>query len=413
MRVCLVSIYYRQNDYPNRYSLAVLRLGEYLKSFGYDVDFVPIDLNTWRDFDIREIYSKKYDLVGFSTYSWVLDAVKELDRQFKELDDNTDIIIGGPEVDNINLNDFTREYFIVGEGEVALKKLCDYIKDGKKDVNFFKNNPNVFTKENPIHKKIEGPINIVNPLFTNVTIPDRDFLWYETCRGCAFSCGYCGHKTRCNVEYIDLDIVEKEIINIGRMGFKQVFVIDPNFAGTKERAKKVLEMFNKYAPNTIIGLYFRPEFIDDEMIEILKNANIDCIRIGIQTTNKNVPKWLRSNSLKHINEELPKLSNAGVKWRCELITGLPGDNFDGLKNSIDFAESLNPYEYYSYHLTAIPGTKLYDLVDNYSGEHWLRIDNNSRAIESDTYTCQEMNDMLKYSEEKSREYNVKKLQLRR
>lgn len=408
MKVCLVNIYYRQEEYPNRYSLAVLRLGEYLESFGYDVDFVPIDLNKYQEFDVRNIISKKYDLIGFSTYSWVLEAVKELLNKIKSIDNKTDIIIGGPEVDNINLEDFTREYFIIGEGEKALKNLCDYINDGKKDVNFFDNNPNVFTKDSLTYKKIEGPIEVKNPLFTNISISDREFLWYETCRGCAFNCGYCGHKTRKNVEYIDLEIVKQEIINIGKNGFKKVFVIDPNFAGTKERAKKVLKYFNTYAPNTVIGLYFRPEFIDDEMIEILSKANIDHVRIGVQTTNPNVPKWIRSNDICKIINELPKLSNNNINWRGELITGLPGDNFDGLKNSIEFMKNLNPTEFYSYHLTLIPNTPLYKLKDNYSNPLWIRADEMSRAYESSTYSHSELLDMLAYAKENSDNYNAKK-----
>ena len=407
MKVCLINIYYRQEDYPNRYSLSVLRLAEYLKSFNYEVDMFPIDLNNYKNFDIQNILNKKYDLIGFSTYSWVKDAVLFLDRKIKEKDKNVNIVIGGAEVDNINLDEFTNEYFIIGEGEKALKNLCEYINNGKKDKLFFKNNTNIFNKVNNEHLKLENPIDVINPLFTNINIPDKDFLWYETCRGCAFNCGYCGHKTRKQVEYIDLDIVKQEIINIGKMGFKNLFVIDPNFAGTKERAKQVLTYFNKYAPNATIGLYFRPEFIDDEMIKILSDANISHVRIGIQTTNSNVPKWIRSNNISKILTELPKLSPNGINWRGELITGLPGDNMKGLMESIKFMEQLNPTEYFSYHLTLIPNTPLYELKDNFDNPLWITADEYSRANESSTYSHNELLDMLEYAKNKETEYNNK------
>ncbi len=61
-------------------------------------------------------------------------------------------------------------------------------------------------------------------------------------------------------------------------------------------------MFNRYSPQSKLTLYLRPEFIDREAIELYKKANIDKIRIGIQTTNKNVPLWIRANSLKHVND---------------------------------------------------------------------------------------------------------------
>lgn len=416
MRIALLNFYTRIEEYPNRYSLPTLRLGEYLSSFGYNVDLIPIDLNNFINVDYSSI-AQSYDLVGLSDYSWVANAVKYVSRKLREYNSNCEIVIGGSQVEIIDINDWDDEYFIIGEGEVALKNLCDYINCKKKGDSFFDNNPNVFNKQNKSHRKLETNIAVKNPLFTNMIIPkeDRKFMWYETCRGCAFNCGYCGHKSRHNVAYIDLDIIEKEIKIIGEYGFEKLFVIDPNFAGTKERAKKVMKLFNKYASNTSIGLYFRPEFIDDEMISILRQANINEVRIGIQTVNPAVPQWIRSNNLKKVIEELPKLSVNNINWRAELITGLPGDNLVGLKKSMDFVETLYPTEYYSYHLTVIPNTPLYELKDNFSNKEWIITDEFSRAIESSSYTKEEMMEMLEYAKKRTTEYNnvkVKKISRR-
>lgn len=235
----------------------------------------------------------------------------------------------------------------------------------------------------------------------------KQFKYFLNCFFILYSCGYCGHKTRQNVGFIDLVIVEEEIKNIGKNGFKKVFIIDPNFAGNKERAKQIIDMFNKYSPSSALTIYLRPEFIDDEAIKLYSKANIDEIRIGIQTTNKNVPLWVRSNSLKHVNEELPKLSKNNIKWRAELITGLPGDNFEGLKNSIDYVETLSLTTYYYYHLTLIKGVKMYSLVDNFNNKYWITKDEFDRAYSSSTYSHEELLEMLDYSNEKSNNYNRK------
>jgi len=411
MKVCLINFYNRTEEYSTRYSLATMRLAEYLMSFGYDVDLLPISLENVINYEFDEVFLNKYQLVGLSNYSWVDSAVKLVDKKIRNLNPNMDIVIGGPQVDIIDLSEWTDEYFIIGEGEEALLNLCRYIENGKKDSNFFENNINIFSKKFPSHEKIEKPIAIKNPLFTNIKVDDKKFVWYETCRGCAYSCGYCGHKTRRKVGFIDLEQIKQEIMNIGNMNFERAFVIDPNFAGTKKRAKEVIKLFNSYAPNTSLIIYLRPEFIDDESIELFKNANIEEIRIGVQTTNEKVPLWVRANSLKHINEELPKLSQNGIKWRCELIVGLPGDNLTGLKESIKFVESLNPTEYYCYHLTLIPGVKMYNLVNNFDGEYWITTDENSQAFSSNTYSHEEMIEMLNYSKSVFNEYNsnIKKL----
>ena len=167
-------------------------------------------------------------------------------------------------------------------------------------------------------------------------------------------------------------------------------------------------MFEKYAPNSKIGLYFRPEFIDDETIECLSAANIDHIRIGIQTTNKNIPKWIRSNSLYHIEKYLPKLSENNIDWRGELIVGLPNDNLNGLKNSIDFIEKLKPTEYFCYHLTIIPNTPMYNLIDNFEEDMWVTIDNESKVYSSNSYSNTELKEMINYSKIRIKKYNKRK-----
>lgn len=403
MKIALINIYSRQDEYQSRYSLATMRLAEYVMSFGYDVDLIPIDINNYQNVNLKGI--EKYDLIGLSNYSWVDNAIRFVDKLIKIENSSANIVIGGPQVENVNLEEWDNEYFIIGEGEKTLLNLVRYIENGKKDEGFFENNVNIFTKKNPKHKKIEQQIQVCNPLFTRVISEDRDFLWYETCRGCAYSCGYCGHKTRKKVGYFDIDVVEKEIKQIGEYGFKKVFVIDPNFAGNRERAKKVIEIFNKFSPDSELTLYLRPEFIDDEAIELYKKANIEEIRIGIQTTNKNVPLWIRSNSLKHVNEELPKLSKNEINWRAELIVGLPGDDYNGLKNSISYIESLKPTTYYCYHLTLIKGVKLYSLVDNFENNLWITKDEFDRAYSSSTYSHEELLTMLEYSDKKEKKYN--------
>lgn len=142
----------------------------------------------------------------------------------------------------------------------------------------------------------------------------------------------------------------------------------------------------------------RPEFIDDEFVEILKQANLKEIRIGIQTTNSNIPSWVRNNSIEYIINELPKLSMNNIPWKAELITGLPGDNLLGLKNSIDFVEEvLNPTEFCCYPLTIIKSTKMYELVDNFENDFWLKIDENNMAYESNSYTHDELLEMQQYA----------------
>lgn len=74
---------------------------------------------------------------------------------------------------------------------------------------------------------------------------------------------------------------------------RNVFVVDANLGGTPKRAKKILRMFNTYAYQSKLTIYLRPEFVDDEMIILLEQANLKEVRIGIQTINKKIPNIVK------------------------------------------------------------------------------------------------------------------------
>ncbi len=398
MKVGLVNYYLRLKDYPTRYSLATLRLGEYLNSCNIDVELYPIPLDVNQYTEIVNDLNNKFDIIAISHYVWSVNSTKRLVDEIMKQNSCKKIIIGGPEVRYIDVNEYKNVYFISGEGEEALVNLIKYIEDGEIDINFFKKNRNIFNDKNNQYCCESNELKYKNPLFTKFKNIDKSFLYYETSRGCAYNCGYCGFNNRKTVANFDLAFVEEEIKRIGQQNFKEVFVVDANFGGTKERAKIIMQYFNKYAPEAILTIYLRPEFIDDEFIGILKLANIKEIRIGIQTINKNIPSWVRSNSIYHIVKELPKLSKNNIPWKAELIIGLPGDNLNGLKESIDFVENiLNPTEFCCYPLTVIKSTKMYELVNKTKDNMWIKVDENYMAYESNSYTHEELIEMQQYA----------------
>lgn len=405
MKFALITYYLRLSDYPTRYSLVALRLGEYLNSSGIDVELIPVSLIDL-DFEkfVHENIEGKYDIVGISNYVWSRKATPKIAKIIRENAPNTSTIIGGPEVKYTDLSLYDGEIFILGEGEESLVKAIHYLEQGKSDDTFFEDNPNIFDRKHPKREMIPEKLLYKSPLFTKFKDIDRDFLYYETSRGCAYNCGYCGFKNRDNVELFDLDFIQEEIQRIGRMDFKDIFIVDANLGGTPRRAKSVLRMFNEYAPQSRLTIYLRPEFIDNEMIELLSNANIKEVRIGIQTTNKKIPSWIRSNSIDSIMYELPKLSKTKVHWKAEFIVGLPGDDMQGLTESLDFAEKvLKPTEICCYPLTVIKNTPLYRLV-NADGDKWIKIDEENRAYESFSYTHQQLVDMQEYAKIRMNNY---------
>lgn len=429
MNITLISFYNRFKEYPTKYSLGTLKLAAYIgKNKDIEVNIFPVNCEEEITKEIIDkLSSSQIDILGIPNYMWTEELARKISKEVKKNNHRILRVIGGPSTSSVDFTEWNKdEIFIIGEGEEALYKICKTkLKKPEfsaKDVNILDAN-NVFSEtfnlkdRHVVYTNTQIPRGL--PLFSDevekmkVDETPEDFAWYETTRGCAYACGYCGHKTRNNLGDVDLNIIKKEIKNMGEKGIKRLFVVDPIIGGKAEKGKEILKLCNLEIPKTQIIAYLRPEMLDTEFVDILKKCNLEEMRFGIQTLNPNVPGWVRSNSIKIITGELSKLKNENINWRAELIVGLPGDDINGLRNTMKtVVNEFQPTVLAAYHLTAIKGTKLYSLVDgsNNDKSQWLRVNEYSQAIESYSYTKEEFLKMAKYSNGITSLYNLLKKQ---
>ena len=411
IKVRLLSFYNSGEAYCCKYSLASLRLAAYVQ----DLDEIEISIETVdcanQEDSVAQIIERlnleQADLIGISAYIWTWEMAKQISHGLMR-NNGVTVLIGGPEVINRSVNDwFGDEIFVYGEGEKLFRELCLLKESGITNKQLLEmgeiSNAKRYGKKYIVEKNCDifykSPI-FFDEFFKKLKITDypTDFSYYEATRGCPYKCGYCGHKVRSKIASFDDDFINAEIEYIGKLGIKEVFIIDPILGGTPKKGKRILENFIKYAPDTELTAYLRPEYLDDEYLEILSRSNIKELRIGVQTVNENVPRWIRDNDINKILNTLPKLTETGIGWRAELIVGLPGDNMDGLKNSIKFIlKEVHPTFIHAYHLTVLPETELYSMVDN-QGDKWIKIDPvKFRALESYSYSDKEMIEMVRFA----------------
>lgn len=426
MKVNLISFYNRFNEYPTKYSLGTLKLAAYIgQEEKIDVKIIPLDSEqNITDDSISKILEGEPDIVGIPNYMWTEELAQSISKNIGNCAPKVLKVIGGPSTNSVEFDKWNHdEIFILGEGELALMEIC---KAKMKDITFDSTKLSMLSAENVFSETV----NLENRqvLYTSTQIPrglplfsddiekmkqDKSpeaFAWYETTRGCAYTCGYCGHKTRNNLGDVDMDIIKAEIANIRRLGITRLFIVDPIIGGKKNKGKEILELCSEQIPDTKLIAYLRPEMLDSEYVDILQRSNLEEMRFGIQTLNPNVPTWVRSNAIEKIKIELSKLKGRNIRWRAELIVGLPGDDMDGLRNSIQVViDEFQPTVLAAYHLTAIKGTKVYDLVDGTGPKGmYLKCDKNSQAIASHSYTEQDFHKMAQYSNSITGLYNLLK-----
>ncbi|NCC22350.1 MAG: radical SAM protein [Alphaproteobacteria bacterium] len=422
MKTNIVSLYdnKRWDQYPTTQSLHALRLGAYIRKYrpGYDVVLSAYEMGQSPETIAKDILSTDPQIVALPGYMWTTAKTRAIAEYIERVRQDTIIVCGGPEPTSFKFLPWSDQtLFVAGQGEEAFLWICD---QKEKQASF--NGQNLGGCPYPVFSKVFDTTDIRNkqlggkenkviylpegvPLFSDeltecfVEKPSESFSWYETTRGCIYTCSFCGHNTLPRFATFSDDFVIQELQNMSRTGIDHIFINDPILGGKQERGKRVLRLFNQYAPGIALQSYMRPEFLDDEFVDLIAGGNHKEVLIGIQTLNPDVPQHVRNNNLEKIRKYLPMLSERNVPWRAELITGLPGDTINGLRESIRFViDELRPAFIYSYHLTAIPETKIDSLVDDYQSPHWLKADPKSRRIiASSTANEESMATMLMYS----------------
>jgi len=385
----MTSFYQGNDKFPRKYSLASLRLWTYLaKQKDIITKVLAFHIDTPVDDIVKSISETDFDFLWLSSYMRTSAKVNEIIQKL-QLSCGKKIIVWGPDVQNIDAHSHIIK--IVGEGEIPLHTAISHLTGSK-------------WKEEEIQDlEISDTIPLYwKEMFDSLSITPQDlwnkFAYYETNRWCLYSCGYCWHKTREGIYGFDNLLVKEEIVNIGKLGIEEVFIVDPILWWTKWRGKDVLRLFNTFAPRTQLTIYLRPEFVDDEYVELLKKTNLKELRVWIQTTNEKILHWIRSNNISQIKKSLTKLSDTNIPRRTELIAGLPWDTFDWLHDSLRFViDELQPTYSYTYPLTVIEWTRLNSLVDKIDEPLRIKKNDKNKATSSSSYTEQDLNDMNKYA----------------
>ena len=354
----------------------------------------------------EKLAAKKPDYLCFSVYVWnrvILEAVARLVK--KSLPDCV-CIAGGPEVTANPLSFETFDFMISGQGERAMVELLSAIEENgchsehneafqigrafgvqgvyanQKSVRGFLILRENFPKENSLSSYTSPPVGHVpqatqNEIIRACPLPPETTsspyldgtldpakyggaLW-ELARGCPFKCSYCYEsKGEKKISYFPMERLEKEIELFAAKKISQVFVLDPTYNASKERALKMLKIIEKKAPGMFFYFEARAEFIDRELARAFARIPC-CLQIGLQSANPSVLKNVhRTLDKKRFTRNIGFLNEEGVTFGFDLIYGLPGDTFSGFCESIDFALGLYPNNLELFCLSVLPGTDLHD-----------------------------------------------------
>lgn len=361
MLINLVSIHTQPS--PQSIPLA----NAFLKAYAYDCA-VTIELVDFFLGDDAAICAEKLavplpDAIGFSMYLWNRDLICEIASELRVRHPAVKLFCGGPEVTAcpkslLNMRFF--DFVIIGEGEVAFSSLCQALAangDYSEIPGLLLSGTDILpTPPHPLANLDSIPSPYLNEVIDTHVNPG--ILW-QLSRGCSFTCDFCFDSRGIHgVRHFSLERVESELRHFAATGVRQIFVLDSTFNLDPKRAKKILRMIKKIAPDIHFHFEVRNEFIDREMAKLF--SEIACsLQIGLQSADCEVLKLVgRSFNKTDFTAKVGLLNDCGAVFGFDLIYGLPGDTPDGFRRSLDYALSLYPNHLDIFPLAVLPGTRL-------------------------------------------------------
>lgn len=346
----------------------------YLKSFTSDLDFNcqirEFSINDRDERILEEIIKEKPNVVCFSTYIWNIEVVTRLSELIKRVDENIEILYGGPEVsyDSFNiLKDLRGDYIIQGEGEETFREFAQY-KIGQKDIStirglYYKNDGEVIFNGN---RPLMNMDKIVFPYEADEDL-DNKIVYYEASRGCPFNCKYCLSSTTHGVRFHNVERVKQELQFLIDKKVRLVKFVDRTFNCNFKFSVAIWEFLISQETDTCFHFEISADILKPQELELLRKAPKDRFQfeVGVQTTNddvlRSINRFVNFSDIEEKVHELLRIKN--IKQHLDLIAGLPGENYESFRRSFNDVYSIEPEEIQLGFLKLLKGSSMREEAD--------------------------------------------------
>ncbi|MCM3628854.1 B12-binding domain-containing radical SAM protein [Paenibacillus glycanilyticus] len=323
---------------------------------------------------VSDIFSRRPDVVGFSCYIWNIEETITVINMLRKIMPEVKIILGGPEVSYDTEYWMQRipevDFIVVGEGEETFHHLLTEIEGAGKYHMVF---GIAYRKQR--EDRVDILLNPGRPKLDLATLPSPHrfqediphlgsrVVYFETSRGCPFSCQFCLSSIEVGVRYFDMERTKADITYLIDSGAKLIKFVDRTFNIKRDYA---LEMF-KFLIENHRGCVFQFEITADimrpEVLDYLAEhapPGIFRFEIGVQSTNDPTNEAVqRRQNWKKLVRTVTKVKESGkIDQHLDLIAGLPLENYDTFRGTFNDVFELGPEELQLGFLKMLRGTGL-------------------------------------------------------
>lgn len=375
MKVVLVAL----NAKYSHSSLALRYLKHYLEPQFPAVETLEFNINQEPGAILAELAERRADVVGFSCYIWNIEVILPLVSNLRKVCPETTIILGGPEV-SFDTDYWLRRYrdidfLIAGEGEEALRHFLEEFAKTE--------GPPLASRLGTISGLVyrRGDEVVANPdeCMDLASIPPiysgdleelhNKIVYYETTRGCPYSCAYCLSSVMGGVRKFPMDLSFEELRRLAEASVEQVRFVDRTFNYDADRAYELLNFMIELETTTRFQLEVSGDLLTSPILELLKTApeNRFQFEIGVQSTNPETLQAVsRRTDLRRLGEVVRFLKEeTTVRVLLDLIAGLPDEGFWRFGQSFDYVYALKPDRIHLGFLKLLRGSRLRDEAKNF------------------------------------------------
>lgn len=337
-------------------SLALRYLKAYGEAHGQAYDIVEYTINMPVLHILSDITEHDIDVLGFACYIWNIEMTLHVVDMVKSVRPDIKIVLGGPEVsftaDELLERCPNIDYIVQGEGEEAFHALVTALQLGNDGLD-----PVIPGVRGRRDSSILGSLEAVEVSdLSSIPFPyteedmedlEHKIIYYESSRGCPFSCQYCLSGNKNTVRFFPQERTLEELQWFIDHGVKQVKFVDRTFNCAPHHHRPLMEFMRDSDTDMNFHLEMEPELMTEWETNILCETPPGRIQIevGVQSTHKKTLDAInRYNDWPYIQKSIRPIIQAGrTHVHMDLIVGLPHEDFNRFGQSFNDLFSLQPH----------------------------------------------------------------------
>ena len=356
-------------------NLAVYSLKAYAKKYQNQIGLAEYTINQNPDDILKGIYRDHPEVLCISCYIWNISYVKNLIREVHKVLPDTAIWLGGPEV-SYDARKVLEEHpevtgVMKGEGEVTFLELAGFYLEGISELAkiegiTYRDGDQI--QENPWRGITD--LSTIPFVYKDLKKFENRIIYYESSRGCPFSCSYCLSSIDKKLRFRDLELVKEELQFFLDHNVSQVKFVDRTFNCKHDHAMAIWKYLIAH-DNGITNFHFEvaADLLNEEEIALIRTMRPGMIQleIGVQSTNPDTIREIhRKMDFAQVSEVVTRVQEGhNVHQHLDLIAGLPYEDYDSFGKSFCDVYQLRPQQLQLGFLKVLKGSFMYQAAPEY------------------------------------------------